>query len=137
MPNVAATIASLLTAIDNCERSGNLEWHARHAARLAYVCAEYLPSGSGIDQGTHIDRSKTTATKLVLSCSFHHMDEHGSYDGWTDHTITVRPTFDGLDVTVGGRDRNDIKNYLGDVFQSALETEVDSARIDACFDRSK
>lgn len=82
---------------------------------------EYMPSGSGIDMGTKIVWERTTAKRIVLSAPFHHMDEHGFYDGWTDHNIIITPRFDGdFDLQVTGRNRNQIKEYLGDTFHYAL-----------------
>jgi hypothetical protein len=98
---------------------------AAHKARLDRICAVYLPSGSGIDSGTQIDIAKSGADKLVFNTSFHHMDEWGSYDGWTDHVVTVKPSLAlYFTVSVSGRDRNDIKDYLAEVFHVALAEEV-------------
>lgn len=48
-------------------------------------------------------------------------NENGMYDGWTQHSIIVRPSFvHGLDITITGKDRNQIKEYLHDVYFSAL-----------------
>ncbi len=98
---------------------GRKEALALHGERLSAAHA-YLPSGSGFDNGTEIDE-RSTPSRLVLLTSFHHMDENGNYDGWTSHTVTVTPTFAGLDVRVSGRDRNNIKDYIADVFRAALE----------------
>jgi hypothetical protein len=48
------------------------------------------------------------------------MDDGGGYDGWTEHTITVTPSFRGFDLTISGRDRNDIKDYLHQTFDHVL-----------------
>ena len=81
----------------------------------------YLPSGSGIDNGTTV--IECTPTKVVLECGFHHMDEHGYYNGWTHHRITVTPTFAGIVVKVSGSNRNWIKEYLADTYATCLESE--------------
>jgi hypothetical protein len=112
-------IASTLQARENCKRHGNTEWYDRHSDALAQL-AYLLPSGSGVDNGTSIDVDACKADRIVLQTSFHHMDESGGYDGWTEHAIIVRPTFDGIDVDVKGRDRNGIKDYLGELFAHAL-----------------
>jgi hypothetical protein len=54
------------------------------------------------------------------------MNGDGYYDGWTDHTVIVTPTFSGIDITVTGRDKNDIKNYIGEVFYDCLRETVNS-----------
>lgn len=79
-----------------------------------------LPRGSGIDNGTKINREKSTSDKLILEAGYHHMNEAGYYDGWTEHTITVRPTFGGISVRISGPNRNDIKEYLHGVYECAL-----------------
>lgn len=85
-----------------------------------------LPSGAGIDNGTKIDRDKSTEDKLVLSCGYHHMNDVGMYDGWTEHVITILPSFSGITISVSGRNRNDIKDYLAETFDYTLCQIVDS-----------
>ena len=82
-----------------------------------------LPSGSGFDSGSKLDES-STPNKLVFSTAFHHMDEAGYYDGWTEHKVIVTPTFGGIDVRVTGKNRNQIKEYISEVFYSLLQEEV-------------
>lgn len=57
------------------------------------------------------------------------MNENGYYDGWTEHTVTVVPTFDGVDIRIGGRNRNDIKEYMHQTFDQALRTDVEYERM--------
>jgi hypothetical protein len=129
--HVYQEIAGLLGAIAACRKSGNAEWLAKHQERLAAIVREYMPSGAGWDNGTSLDENKSTSEKLVFLGGFHHMDEHGGYDGWTQHEIIVRPSLQfGITVRVTGRDRNDIKNYLGDIFHEALIAEYDRAKVD-------
>ena len=138
---VAAVISSRIVAMMNCERSGNDEWRTKHWEDIQQIANDFLPSGSGWDLGTKIDGSKTRADKLVFFGEYHHMDEWGGYDGWTEHTITVTPTFGGIYVSVSGRNRNDIKDYLEDLFHSSLSQEIEwdaereryvSARTNTC-----
>lgn len=118
-------IAETLAAHRNCVQAGNREWQTKHAARLSQLAAR-LPSGSGIDSGTTIDVDASTTDRIVLRCSFHHMNDGGIYDGWTEHRIVVRPSFiGGIDLSIGGRDRNGIKEYLYDVFTQTLLEPVD------------
>ena len=115
-------IAAAADARRSCEKKGNDEWFKRWTERLEEL-GEQLPSGGGIDHGTAIDVERTALAggAVVLATAYHHMNDNGFYDGWTEHVITVRPLFDGLDVRVSGRNRNDIKDYLGDVFHEALQ----------------
>lgn len=118
-------IASLCEQHRRCTSSWNSTWKERSCKELDAI-EHMLPSGSGIDCGTKIDRDKSGFERVVLTCSFHHMDDCGGYDGWTDHTITVRPSFLGrFSVNVSGRDRNGIKDYLVEVYDYALRQAYD------------
>ena len=123
MKTVASEIYLRLMAIESCKKSNNAEWLDKHTEKLIEL-EKRLPSGSGIDCGTKIDTRDLKANQFKLTLSFHHMDENGFYDGWTDHVITVRPSFGGLDLTISGKNKNDIKEYLSDVYYYALTKEV-------------
>lgn len=116
-------IAALLQAIDNCEKSNNKEWLDKHTQHLTDLITHYLPSGSGFDSGTKLIKYKPG--EISFFAPFHHMNENGMYDGWTDHTIIVTPSFDGIDLRITGRDRNDIKDYIHEMFHTALTTEIE------------
>lgn len=124
MATVAATLAGLIVARRNSIESGTREWIDRHTAAIRAIERELLPSGAGIDQGTDVDLDRSRGDCLVLRTNYHHMNASGHYDGWTRHTIRVRPTFHGIEVTVGGVNRNDIKDYLADVFNEALSRHM-------------
>ena len=84
-----------------------------------------MPSGAGIDSGTQIDMDKSRKDRLVFTTSFHHMDEWGGYDGWTEHQVSIRPSLAfGIDIVISEPDRNDVIDYLHEVFDSALRAEV-------------
>lgn len=118
-------LASLVQAIRNCETSGNDSWKIIHANRLRFLVKEWMPAGGGFDAGTEIDLDACKPDRLVFTTSFHHMNDVGMYDGWTDHTVTVSPTFDGISIKVSGRDRRDIKSYIADTFHEALTGRFD------------
>ena len=84
--------ASLVGARLNCIAKNNGEWKARHEETIEHLVKTYLPSGSGWDLGTKIDLDKSSADKLVFYGSFHHMNEAGMYDGYSEHTITLSPS---------------------------------------------
>lgn len=117
-------LASLVAARLNCITSSNCAWRDKHEETILQIVSDYLPSGSGIDSGTEIDLDASTADKLVFTCGFHHMTEHGLYDGWTHHTITVRPDWHGIKLTVSGKNYNGVKDYLGDIYSNSLMVEV-------------
>ena len=72
----------------------------------------------------------STPDKLVFYTSFHHMNDNGFYDGWTEHTVTVRPSLQfGFNMKISGQNRNEIKYHLHDVFYttSGVDTPVATA----------
>ena len=120
-------IASLLTAIENCKITGNAEWEKRHFITIERIIKDHFPSGSGFDSGTTLDMGESNGEKLVFYTSFHHMDENGFYDGWTEHKVIVTPSLSfGYNLRITGKDRNDIKEYIADCFIEALEREIGS-----------
>lgn len=107
--NAAQTTADLKEAAKACANA----W-VRHQ----------LPSGSGFDSGTELDWNRSTEDKLVFTTAFHHMNDSGMYDGWTRHNVTVTPSFHhGCNITVSGQNRNDIKDYIAEIFHFALTEE--------------
>ena len=122
-------IVSRLVARANCEKTGNAEWLSKHTAALIEL-AKDLPSGSGIDRGTKIDLEASSQNRLVLTLGYHHMNNVGIYDGWTEHKIIVTPDLlFGFNLRITGRDRNQIKEYLHDVYSQALNTETVPAAV--------
>lgn len=113
-------IAQTLLAISNCERSGNTVWLEHHRETLASLCDKYLPSGSGFDAGCKL-MPESTPNRLVFSAEFHHMDDGGFYDGWTEHQVIVSADlcFD-YSLRVTGRDKRQIKDYIGDTFHGVM-----------------
>lgn len=125
--SLAETMFDLQLAIDNCAAANpvNMEWMLKHKASLRELC-EMLPSGSGIDNGTTLVEIRTARGResIDLSCSFHHMNDLGVYDGWTEHKIRIRPSFHGLDVSVSGPNRNRIKDDLQETYDQTMRTRV-------------
>lgn len=124
-------LAAALDAARTCEQTKKTnanaaEWRANHLARVRELVAQHMPSGAGIDNGTKIDIDRSTGDRLVFTTAYHHMNDTGHYDGWTEHTVTVRPSLAwGFRLTISGRDRNEVKDYLTDVFVEALNAKVD------------
>lgn len=117
-------LASALDARKRCAESGNDEWFNKWTERIKALVDE-MPSGSGFDSGTQLDEDASHADKLVFNTAYHHMNDGGCYDGWTEHTVTVTPSFQfGFHLRVTGRDRNDIKSYIVDCFSEALARKV-------------
>lgn len=116
-------IASAVAARLNSQTSGNTEWFEKWTERIRLL-AKLLPHGSGFDHVSIINLDKSHGCKIVIETSFHHMNNNGYYDGWTEHTITVTPTFHGIDLRITGRNRNDIKDHIYETFSCILGHEV-------------
>lgn len=122
---VYQVLANLVQAMHNCQKSGNAEWLQTHTDRAKFIVKEYMPSGSGIDTGTHWDPETSSAARLVFRFSYHHMNDDGMYDGWTDHTLVVIPSLTSdISLRITGDDRNNVKEYLYEVYRHALTQEV-------------
>jgi hypothetical protein len=126
MKKVYKHLVGAIAARANCEKSGNSEWSRTHRERADALAAEHLPNGSGVDSGSQIDWDKSSAQMIVINTSYHHMNEHGMYDGWTEHQVCVTASllFD-LNIRITGEDRNEIKEYLHEIFNEALMREVE------------
>lgn len=117
-------IGSRARTLSNPSPYMNESVRERFEEEMEILLKEFMPSGSGFDMGTDIDIDRSNARKLVFKTGFHHMNETGHYDGWTYHNVIVTAEFDGLDIQVTGRDRNNIKEYIGEAFYSALHQMV-------------
>lgn len=121
----AAQTANYWIKKDPSDRCG--EMLDRCENEIDHLVRNYLPSGGGVDTGCryHFRDLAKNPNKMVLMFSFHHMDDVGGYDGWTDHRAIVTPSFAyGFEVTITGRDRNGIKEYLHEVFCNALSADM-------------
>ena len=133
---LANRIAQTLSARKNCLERGEqgAEWAARHSKILKFLAGEYLPHGSGLDSGTHIDLERGTRDKIILQAGYHCMDGNGFYCGWVDIEIAVTASlmFGGVDVKVKVKGRPDdpdwdkdaLLDYLGEVFQDCVERVI-------------
>lgn len=125
-PTVIHRLASAFDAHITCKARSNQEWAHKHRDTIETICKGHLPSGSGFDGGTTLDFDKSTSEKLVFRTAFHHMGEHGGYDGWTEHDVIVTPSFvSSVTIRVTGRNQNDIKDYIGEMFHDALLRECE------------
>jgi hypothetical protein len=123
-------LVNALVARTNCQKANppNTEWETKWDARIQQLI-ELLPSGSGFDTGTQLDedRNFNPRAKVVFNTAFHHMNDGGMYNEWTEHTITVKPCLlFGYSLTISGRDKNDIKDYINDMFHFTLDAQAPS-----------
>ena len=122
MKTILQQLATAIQALSNCQQSGNSDWEQRWNDTIDSI-VDNMPSGSGIDNGTKIDLDACTSSKIVFDVGYHHMNDGGYYDGWSHHKIVCTPSFSGFDMRITGRDRNGIKDYLADVYYTALSAE--------------
>ena len=107
-----AAIAEHLGCIARCQEAGREEWLRHWEAQLEKIMNDG-PSGSGLDHGTILIREECRKNRLVFRVDYHHMNEVGYYDGWTEHEVIVTPDFAaGVKLRVTGRNRNEIKDYI-------------------------
>lgn len=115
-------IANLKAVIDPAQRTLNILDEAKE--KLNMLIQDHLPHGSGIDSGTTLCDS-SREDKIIFYAPYHHMNENGYYDGWTEYRIRVTPSFiHDIEMKINGRDRNQIKDYLYEVFYNALTDKV-------------
>ena len=116
-------IAIALQARTNCKDASH-PWFDKWTETIGRETGN-LPSGSGIDNAPKFDFDKSTPEKLVFDFGYHHMNDGGYYDGWTDHQLIVTPSLQfGFSLRITGRDRNQTKDYLYETFQYALAEDV-------------
>lgn len=106
-------LSATIQAYKNCLAANpqNTEWAKKHRETLMRL-VDLLPYGSGIES-LEVDFEKSHLEKIIVYLSFHHMNADGFYCGYTDHTITITPSFhDGVNLRISGSNRQDIKEYL-------------------------
>lgn len=113
-------LAGKFNAFQNCVKSNNIEWKEKHEDSINAML-ENLPHGSGIDAGVKFDWQSSNPEKLVFTFGFHHLNENGYYDGWTEHkAIITASLYFGIKINITGKDRNQIKDYLHDLFNEVF-----------------
>ncbi len=123
-------LAQLIGAIVRCG-DDKKEWRDKHTATVEELVKSHFPRGSGFDSGTTLDFDHSTEERLVFHTSFHHMNEGGMYDGWTEHTIIVKPSLAfGFKLRIGGTNRNQIKDVIAQDFEYALNTQIGDEKQD-------
>ena len=117
--------AICFAALMNCDESGNTEWRDIWAERIRVLAREHLPSGSGFDSGSSFSLDESRPDRLCFETSFHHMNDSGFYDGWTEHRVIATPSFvSAFELKVTGRDKRQIKDYIAESFYAALAAPV-------------
>lgn len=115
---MATVIQAIAHAFELWARCSGADWRdgARtHGATIAALVAAHLPDGAAFDY----DESRVD--RLIFALEFHHVDARGRGDGYTSHRVIVTPSLArGFDVSVTGRNRNDVRAHLWRTFTHAL-----------------
>jgi hypothetical protein len=107
----------------------SIEWKDRHEESINEICS-VLPHGSGIDGKCEISLELCKKDRIVFYVEFHHMDENGYYAGWTEHNIILTPSFIfGFEMRITGRNNNDIKEYLHQIFSEVFSLNTNTCPV--------
>lgn len=118
---VYQVLAGLQYAITNCRKSGNKEWEDRHHTRFDKLAVKYIARNTAGDFSCD---PQIGFDILKFGVEIQHFKD-GVYSERTQHTVTVRPSLAyGFTITVSGRNVNDIKDAIVEMFDSALRQPV-------------
>lgn len=98
---------------------------AEMAQRELDSCIAALPSGSGFDSTPTLDHEGAPDQRYTISGAYRAMDEHGSYSGWIDFTITVfalQSLTTSWDFTIDCPEEHE--DYIAETYHDALNSEV-------------
>ncbi len=125
--SLISKIASIIDARQNCLQSGNTEWFENHTEYLEKIEQKYLPHGSGIDCGCKINLELSNENRIVITFDYHCMNEDGYYDDWQSYKLIAKPSFQGIDLRITGKERQryQLKDYLYDTFYYCLNEIID------------
>lgn len=121
---IAQHLSDHIQAMQNCYSKGKTEpdgWYYKHKNKVLFCVAYH---GYNYLSNFKIDIEASTPQKLVFTVDYHHMNENGFWDGWTNHKITVKPEFNGFDIRITGEDRNHIKDVLYENVNSFLNEKI-------------
>ncbi len=123
-------IAGRLSQIKNCKKSGNLEWEQKADEALRELIG-FFRIGSGFDVDATLERDKCNRTKIVITGSYHTMNEAGYYDGWVRFQVTATGDLVfGVDVKIKNLDKStkrqyrDHFDYIVEVYHDILTSNV-------------
>ena len=110
--------SELAQAIQWYDNTNKDEWTDTAEEKIRKL-EKQLPYGSGFDNGSHVNLELSKPQRIVIDTAFHHMDENGYYDGWTEHQVIVTPCLKyGYSLRITGRNRNQVKDYIFDMFDN-------------------
>lgn len=123
---ISSRLRTILWHVKNGSKGEEAQGYKRNVEEVERLCKAFMPSGSGFDIGTAFAFADSKPSRLIFNTSFHHMNEVGMYDGWTEHRVTVIAEHDGFDIVVGGINKRGIKDYIADEFQRSLNVKIEA-----------
>jgi hypothetical protein len=127
------SIATSIQAVQTLRSKGDKysPWCDAHKAKLEAIEFQVLPSGAGIDHGSHfVFGGPSKNREFRIDASYHKMDDHGGYDGWIDFSVIVTPDWHDINVDVRlfgetseGEDDDALIDYLTDLYHGVLTEE--------------
>ena len=121
-------LAQYIEARENCIKNKNDDWTDKWDEKIDKIINN-LPHGSGIDGKTEIDLEKSNSNRIVINSEFHHMNDGGFYDGWTNFTIVIKPSLAHLfELQIKGKfgKYQDTRGYLEELFGTTFASMVDA-----------
>jgi hypothetical protein len=111
-----------------CQKCAHAQaWIERHQEIIDQIMQD-APSGSGFDNGTQLEQLEvptSNANRLIFKTAYHHVT-NDMYDGWTEHVVSVVPSLQfGFSLKASGKDRNNIKEYIHECFNTFLDKECE------------
>ena len=84
-----------------------------------------LPIGNGIEKECVISL-KSTKKRIVIDTAYWHPNDNYETGLWTDHQVVITPSFEGeINIRVTGKNVDNIKEYINEVFRKALMKEYE------------
>jgi hypothetical protein len=117
---IADAIARLARAKEYPESDLGKAWTDSASDTLRHIERECLPSVDGFHRGTTIDRDESSPVRIVFRVDYHHATKAGFRDGWTQHRVILTPAFNGFNLRVTGKNRDEIKEVIGELFSILL-----------------
>lgn len=100
-------------------QSSSLNHVLKCKMRLAHVVDNYLPSCNMRNINKTFLHYSSSPKRLIFHTSYQHDDRT-----WTDHKVVVTPSlmYDAPDIKITGKNKNQINDYLHEVFAQGLRT---------------
>lgn len=118
-------LALTFVAYQNCVKSNNAEWKVKHSENIETLIKDHFPHGAGIDDTVKFDFERSSKDELIFTVPYHCMNDGGYYDGWINYTLRIAPSLSfNFDLSLHGKDYNGSKEYLFDILQETLDTDL-------------